>query len=215
MSQRVIVTALIVAVAILGVALWFKQTSQQQSQVPAPQASSEPAGGEAGGQMPGMPPGAGAPEGESMGPGIAWTVPKRWSAQGERPMRVATYSVPAASGDPEPAECAVFHFGPNQGGGVDDNIARWVGQFENPSTPERSTQEIHGLSVARVHFNGTYTAPAGPNMAPTGQKAHYRLLGAIVSGPNGMVFFKLTGPEKTVRQAEREFDGLLQSLAKQ
>jgi hypothetical protein len=38
------------------------------------------------------------------------------------------------------------------------------------------------------------------------------LLGAIVQGPRGEVYFKLTGPEKTVQSAEHDFDAMLRSI---
>jgi hypothetical protein len=38
------------------------------------------------------------------------------------------------------------------------------------------------------------------------------MLGAIVQGPQGPVFFKLTGPVGTVRGAAKDFDALLASL---
>lgn len=203
MSQRTLVVVLIAAVAIVAIALWFKQTMQpQQPQATAPEAS---------GQMPGMPP-EGMAAAPALEPGIAWQVPARWQEQAERPMRVATYTVPKASGDPEDGECAVFYFGPNQGGGVEDNIDRWIGQFEDPGTPARSKQTVNGLEVSRVSVDGTFLAPSGMTMEPTAQKKDYRLLGAIVSGPNGFVFFKFTGPKKTVEQATKEFDGMLASM---
>ena len=62
--------------------------------------------------------------------GLTWTAPPEWKAQGERPMRAATYSIPAAKGDPEPAELAVFYFGESSGGGVDANVKRWIDQFQ-------------------------------------------------------------------------------------
>ncbi|HSQ09616.1 MAG TPA: hypothetical protein VLN25_03220, partial [Burkholderiaceae bacterium] len=62
--------------------------------------------------------------------GLTWTAPPEWKAQGERPMRAATYSIPAAKGDSEPAELAVFYFGESSGGGVDANVKRWIEQFQ-------------------------------------------------------------------------------------
>src|SRR5690349_6236034 len=80
--------------------------------------------------------------------GIQWTAPAGWKAQGSRPMRAATYSVPAAAGDSEDGECAVFFFGQGQGGAVDANLKRWIGQFEggdkNAKTGKRT---IHGFNV--------------------------------------------------------------------
>jgi len=46
------------------------------------------------------------------------------------------------------------------------------------------------------------------------KKEHYRLLGAVVEAPEGLVFFKCTGPSKTVAAAEAEYNTLLQSLKK-
>jgi hypothetical protein len=47
------------------------------------------------------------------------------------------------------------------------------------------------------------------------KKENYRLLGAIVEGPEGMVFFKMTGSQKTVADAEKEFDLMVGSLIRQ
>ena len=40
---------------------------------------------------------------ESAG-ALSWTMPATWKAEAARPMRAATYTVPAAKGDTEPAE---------------------------------------------------------------------------------------------------------------
>jgi hypothetical protein len=53
-------------------------------------------------------------------------------------------------------------------------------------------------------------------MAPPGaaKKPGYRLLGAIVEAPEGPVFFKLTGPAKTVAVAKADFEKMLSSLSR-
>jgi hypothetical protein len=57
-------------------------------------------------------------------------------------------------------------------------------------------------------------ASAGP-MAPTKtSKPGFRLLGAIVEGPQGAVFFKLTGPAKTVAASEAGFEKMLSSVSR-
>lgn len=146
--------------------------------------------------------------------GVSWSLPARWKSAGERPMRVATYMIPPA-GDGAEAECAVFYFGSDQGGDVRSNIDRWIGQFENPSTPVEGEKEVDGLKVITVTTTGTYLAPAGPMMQSQGKLADYVLLGAIVEAPGGSVFFKLTGPSATVNGAKAEFDALLGSIKKQ
>jgi len=144
--------------------------------------------------------------------GVSWTIPGRWQVGAERPMRVATYIVPAPGGEGTGAECAVFHFGEGQGGDVASNIDRWVGQFENPSTPVQSTMESNGLKITTVATTGTFLAPAGPMMQSQGKLENYSLLGAIVEAPGGPVFFKMPGPAEAVRNASAEFDAVLRSL---
>ena len=47
-------------------------------------------------------------------------------------MRAASYTIPPAAGDSEGGECVVYYFGSGQGGGVEANIKRWIGQFTAP-----------------------------------------------------------------------------------
>jgi hypothetical protein len=70
------------------------------------------------------------------------------------------------------------------------------------------------MEVAKAEISGTYLAPAGPMMESQGTKEGFKLLGAIVEAPDGKLFFKLTGPAKTVQGAAAELDALLGSLRK-
>jgi hypothetical protein len=212
MPVRNIVTAVLLVLAFVAGAIYQKMSTpaQQPALAGAPEGSEGtgmPPAGEASQQSLG-----GAPAGTS--PGLAWSVPPTWKDTGERPMRVATYTVPASGGDSEGGECAVFYFGPGQGGGIDENIDRWVGQFEHASQPRRSTQAVGDIPVKRVELTGDYLAPSGPMMQSTGTRSGWMLLGAIAKGPNGNVFFKLTGPRKTLAAARKEFEGLLVSMRK-
>jgi hypothetical protein len=144
---------------------------------------------------------------------LHWSYPSRWQQGADRPMRAATYLVPAAEGDSEGGECAVFYFGPDQGGGVELNIERWGSQFENAGEALKTTMKVNGISVTRVAIAGAYLAPAGPMQESTGKKENFRLLGAIVEAPGGLVFFKLTGPAKSIDMAEREFDAMIGSIS--
>jgi hypothetical protein len=146
--------------------------------------------------------------------GIRWMVPSRWIPQPERPMRAATYSVPPANKDLEAGECAVFYFGSGQGGNVNDNLNRWISQFDKGGTHELKDKEISGMRVKLIEIRGTYLAPSGPMMESQGKKENYRLLGAIISAPEGSVFFKFTGPEKTIEASSQEFDQLVSSVTK-
>lgn len=155
-----------------------------------------------------------APAAAASAAGIGWSVPGRWTSGTGNSMRVATYGVPGAKGA-EAGECAVFFFGPGQGGGVDENVERWTGQFEGEAKAARTDRaSVDGLKLTRVQFDGTYLAPGGPAMQSTGKREGYRLLGAIVEAPEGLVFFKLTGPAATLGAAAAEFDGLVASIRK-
>jgi hypothetical protein len=161
---------------------------------------------------------AGVARAEEAG-GVTWTAPAEWAVQPERPMRSATYSIPAVKGDSEPAELAVFYFGEGKGGGVDANVKRWVNQFKKAdgSSLEKEVkpkqEQIAGFPVTLVDVKGTYMG-GGPMMGPATPKPGFRLMGAIVESPAGAVFFKLTGPEKTVTAAEKPFRKMLEGMKK-
>ena len=153
---------------------------------------------------------SGSPSGGSGA--VKWTAPARWEAKPASGMRAATYLIPAAKGDSEGAECAVFE---NLGGGVQANVTRWIGQFDKTDgAPNQKQETINGLTVTTVDVSGTFKG-GGPMMAQSsGPKTGYRLLGAIVEGPEGDIFFKLTGPAKTIAAARDEFQAMLKSLKK-
>jgi hypothetical protein len=146
--------------------------------------------------------------------GIHWSAPSSWKELPARQMRVVTYGVPA-QGDGEGAECAVFYFGHGEGGDVEANIGRWVSQFDHPGEAVRSTKTVDGMNVVLVKVGGTYLAPAGPMMQSSGKKDNYKLFGAIVTAPEGSVFFKFTGPAAVLDGAEKDFNALIESIAKQ
>jgi hypothetical protein len=194
-----------------------KEVQPEQPAAPAAVASSTPAPSTIavghGSEVPAAP-AAPAPSGgrsEGAGP-VKWTAPSRWDAKPASGMRAATYNIPAAKGDSEGAECAVFA---NLGGGVEANINRWIGQFEKTDgSPNQKKETINGLPVTTVDVSGTFKG-GGPMMGQSGgPKAGYRLLGAIVEGPEGDVFFKLTGPAKTIASAESEFQAMIKSIRK-
>jgi hypothetical protein len=69
------------------------------------------------------------------------------------------------------------------------------------------------MKITTVDVSGAYTGMAmGQTGAP---KPGYRLLGAIVEAPQGSIFFKFTGPAKTVAQNQSAFDKMLASLGTQ
>jgi hypothetical protein len=143
-----------------------------------------------------------------------WTDPAVWTrAPSTSSMRLATYRVPKADGDPEDGEVSVFRFAPGKGGDVKANLERWEKQFTDVAKPNirQNEKTIAGFAVHLLEIDrGTFASgmPGGPSKPNPG----YGLLGAIVETPAGNYFFKLTGPEKTVKAAQRAFYGLLESI---
>jgi len=155
-----------------------------------------------------------AREALSAGAGLGWDVPKGWEAAStSSPMRLVTYKLPAAAGDPEGPELGVFYFGPGQGGSVEANVARWLQQIapEKGSKREEARRAmVNGIPVTRMAAEGTYAS--GMPGGPTTPRSGWALVGAIAEGPQGAVFFKLTGPKKSVAAARAGFDALVASL---
>lgn len=144
--------------------------------------------------------------------GILWSYPTRWEKAPPRMMRAATYNLPAAEGSTETGECAVFFFGAGQGGDVDLNIQRWEAQFENGVTTEKKDRKVGDIAVTTVAIQGSYLAPGGPMMQSQGVRENYKLLGAVIQAPGGMVFFKLTAPKAVADASLTEFDAMVGSV---
>lgn len=147
--------------------------------------------------------------------GVKWRAPQGWKAEGARPMRAATYAIPPEFGEKSEAECGLYFFGAGQGGGVDDNIARWKGQFTErgaPAPAKVAKRTVHGLPITTIDVSGEYSGLGGPLAGGSSKVAGYRLLGAIVSAPGGNIFIKCTGPLKTMSVNQPKFEQLLASF---
>jgi len=211
---RWIGAALVVGLLVLAFVAWKRSIAPAQSaaagEPPAAGASPPPSGmPDAGTSSPGA---EITPEAALAASGLRWKTPAGWREGGPRAMRLTTYFV----GGPDPettGECAVFHFGPGMGGGVDDNLERLVGQFDGSPNYVRRVITVHGLKVTRVEIAGTFLAPDS-EMQSQGKRPGWKLLGAIVEGPQGAVFFKFTGPGAVIEGATKDFDALLASLQK-
>lgn len=168
-----------------------------------------------GGKLAGpLKPNAGSSAGDPSGPPVdlIWTTPQNFQEMPPRPMRKATYQVSGAAG---PAEVTVFYFGPGQGGGVEENIARWLGQFKDlpEGAAKRDKTEVIGFPVFTVRVEkGTYASgmPGGPSQPMKDWGMH----AAVVETPSGSYFFKMTGPSATVTENAAGFSSLLTSIRK-
>ena len=136
----------------------------------------------------------------------------KWAVVAPNSMRKAQLRVEGEGG--QSAEVVFFTFGAGQGGGVNANVSRWVGQFDAgngaPVKPVEETAEIKGTKVTRVRVDsGTFNS--GMPGGPTTPQADYGLYGAILESPDGDVFIKMTGPAALVRAAAADFEAMIQS----
>jgi len=127
-------------------------------------------------------------------------------------MRMLQASVPGDAGD---GQLAVFYFGPGGGGGVEQNIQRWLGQVQpaEGSQPTRDTFDANGLTIHTVEAKGTITPSRMSMTAETpAPEPNSMLLGAVVEGPGGPWFIKLTGPEATLEAQHDAFMDMVKNL---
>ncbi|MEO7331680.1 MAG: hypothetical protein ABI193_24105 [Minicystis sp.] len=140
---------------------------------------------------------------------ITWDAPAAWQkAEKPNPMRKATYKVPRSAGDTEDGELAIS----TAGGSVELNITRWKGQFDKAHDPVINKRTIGDLKVTEVEIEGTFNGGGMPGGPPAEAKPNFAMLAAIVETASGLFFFKLTGPQKTLRAAKPDFDKLLDTL---
>lgn len=147
--------------------------------------------------------------------GLAADVPPAWI---EKPssssMRLATILLPRVEGDTQDGEMSVIQL-PGGAGGLQANVARWEGQFqEKPKAVTESVQTAGGVNVMKVQIAGTFSPGGGPMMATGGPISDALLLGAIVElpGGTGLLFFKSWGPKSTMERWRESFDGFVASL---
>lgn len=142
--------------------------------------------------------------------GVHWEAPEALKQRPpSRPMRVAEYRL-----GPEDAPATLTVFA-GFGGSVEDNISRWVGQFKTPSGEAAKgavTSHEGAFSTTSVFVQGVYQG-GPPMMGGGGPQPDMAMRGAVVEGPDGLVFFKLIGPKKVVQEAETLFHELLASVA--
>ena len=106
------------------------------------------------------------------------------------------------------------------GGSVDANIERWYGQFSQPdggATKDKASTKklkVAGRDVTLVDIAGTYKdSPGGPFAGgKTIDRPDYRMLAAIVEGPDGNYFLKFYGPAATVERHAEGFRKMIEGM---
>ena len=143
--------------------------------------------------------------------------PPEWAAKPvTSSMRAADFVLPGKAGE---AELIVYYFGGGGAGSIDDNVNRWLDQFQQPDG--KSSREV--AKIEKTKFGGqeaTYVSLAGRYVnqgMPGGgggpvDKPDQALLAAIVNSPQGPYYFKLVGPKQTVDAHAKAVRAMLDSL---
>ncbi len=133
---------------------------------------------------------------------LALQIPGSWKA--EKPsnrLRLAQFSIPAAKGDAADAELVLS--GPF-GGSAKANIQRWIGQFDAKGRTVKMSQGETGQGTyILVELSGTYNKTIGPPIRRrTKAVPGSRVLNVMfMANGGGNYFFKLSGPDATVKAA--------------
>lgn len=127
-------------------------------------------------------------------------------------MRVSQYQLPPAEGDAEAASLVVYYFGAGQGGSVDANLERWIGQMQTPKDKANTeTSSVNGMKVTLLDVTGTYAGGDMGGGGPAQTKPNFRMRAGVIETRKGAYFIKLVGPEKTVGRWDQAFQEFIKS----
>ena len=148
--------------------------------------------------------------------GVAFKPDQAWKDLGPSGMRKAEYAFGPVAGESDAATMTVYYFGPHEGGDVEANLRRWVGQMslKEGDVPVMETFDAGGMKAHWMEAAGTYNASMGGPMSSGTPKENYRMSAVVLEGDMGNVFFKLTGPDKTATAMTGAFRKMIESVAK-
>ena len=151
--------------------------------------------------------------------GMKAATPADWASQPEKvgSMRMNTFKLAKADGDPKDAELAVFFFKGNAGS-IDQNLKRQEAKFEAEAgkkldvkvektkvgTHDATYQDIQGSFLEKF-------PPFDPNAKIT-RRDNYRQLYVALETNDGQYFMTLLGPTKTIEKHKKAFDEWLKNF---
>jgi hypothetical protein len=157
-----------------------------------------------------------APTGASSSGDLKFQAPDGWiSEQPSSSMRVAQYKLPGDAGD---ANLVIYYFGPGQGGSVDANLERWIGQMQQPDgssskgKAKTETTTVNGMNLTLLDVTGTFNAGDMTGGGGSGQATpDARMRAAVIETPKGAYYIKLVGPAKTVERWDAGYMAFVKS----
>jgi hypothetical protein len=140
---------------------------------------------------------------------LSFARPENWTWVEVQPgMRAAQLEI-KGQGE-EKAEVIFFNI-PGGGGGVQANVDRWLGMFQEGKDKIGARTEKVAKGKGTIHYvqaEGTYLSGM-PGGAKT-PKPGYMLQGAIIEAPTGNVFIRMTGPAGLVKSSQSDFKKMVE-----
>lgn len=142
--------------------------------------------------------------------GLSFEKPVQWVwVKPSMRFRTLQYAVPGKNGQGA-ADLIFSVFAAGDGGPIDANIDRWVGQFSGvdgePPRFERSSGEVAGMRFTQTELEGNYAG-----MGAAAPRPGWAQLGAIIQAPGRNIFIRLLGPAKTVLSNKGTFEKMIDS----
>lgn len=146
--------------------------------------------------------------------GLTWRAPASWTSRPPaNQFRTAEYLVAPDTGEGE----ALVVFSGGIGGDVNSNIERWrtqvVDDAGQPASASPKKQTIAGVTVTTIAMDGMLKASPMSGIPVDRPNSGFR--GAVVEGPQGMVFIKFTGPKSIVEQNDAAWKAMIGGMTKQ
>lgn len=149
---------------------------------------------------------AAVPPAAASSAALRWTTPPGWVEEPASGMRLASFRVESGG---VTGLCTIVQLA-GDGGGLEANIRRWMGQLKLPVPPDA---ELHAFAErqetlrTRGGFSGRVVdlGPLGPPEAPS-------MLALFLDAGGRTVFVKFTAPASWLGQHRAEFTALCESL---
>lgn len=135
--------------------------------------------------------------------GIRFDVPLSWVEQPPSEFYEAKYVIPSDQGEMTLTLTTM-------GGGIEENLSRWVGQFQREAEdkPRRETILVGGTQSQWLDVRGTFRSRVGNSPGP---HEGWRLLGVAIPMRPRDFLIKLIGPRPAIASFQEEFRKFVRS----
>lgn len=133
--------------------------------------------------------------------------------------RILQWGVPTEEGDDKAPVCYISEF-PGGVGGVDANIKRWEGEFEERDGESKKDKlEVEGVKITVVDVTGSFKDSMGRGPFAGGKtelRKGWRTIAAMIEPEGGdkVYTLKLLGPKKSVGAQREDLIAMLKSMKK-